>query len=190
MPSAADPTLRKFFLGLLQAVARAHGLALEDREDWEQQVWLRAAAAPPVSDPVSLLRALTLQEFRDLSTVHGAEHPVGLTPPRACGGSPEELALAGERDAELRAMVARLPARCPALLTALLAQPPYSYQELVEELGMPRGSIGPTRSRCLNCLRRSLGPDWHPGSLRPVVLPAVLPGAGPVTAPEPPRGDS
>ena len=76
-------------------------------------------------------------------------------------GEPEPLALAAERARELRAAVARLPSRCPALVTALLESPPFSYRELAEELAMPRGSIGPTRSRCLDCLRRLLSATWE-----------------------------
>ena len=161
-PTAADPALRDTFLGLLEALARAHGL---DPEDLEQRVWLRAAAGPLASQPGARLRALTLQEFhRTLD--EEAEYAASLRAAghRAAAGDgadgsaadPQLLALAAERAREVRAAVARLPSRCPALLTAMLESPPLSYRELAEELSMPRGSIGPTRSRCLDCLRRRL----------------------------------
>ena len=164
-PSAADPVLRGAFLGLLRALAAAHRL---DPEDLEQRVWLRAAAEPRVSLPEARLRALTVQEFRltqaeEAAYAHEAAYArEAVHLPGVRSGEPEPLALAAEQARELRAAVARLPSRCPALVTALLESPPFSYRELAEELSMPRGSIGPTRSRCLGCLRRLLLPG-HAG---------------------------
>ena len=187
-PTAADPFLRHTFLGLLGALADAHGL---EPDELEQRVWLRAAAEPRPSQPVARLRALTLQEFRRMRAEQADDEAyllrtdawpdawpdartgawpdvradAGTGAAVAAGsagmsGEPEALALAAERARELRAAVARLPSRCPALVTALLESPPFSYRELAEELAMPRGSIGPTRSRCLDCLRRLLSASW------------------------------
>lgn len=86
------------------------------------------------------------------------EIPAGLRLPRAAV-CPETRALTRERASQLRAAVARLPARCASLLTALLDDPAADYPTLAARLGIPRGSIGPTRSHCLSCLRRRLGPD-------------------------------
>lgn len=87
-----------------------------------------------------------------------AEIPAGLRLPRA-GVCPEARAIARERAAQLRAAIARLPTRCEALLGALLDDPTADYDTLAARVGMPRGSIGPTRSYCLACLRRRLNPD-------------------------------
>ncbi len=47
--------------------------------------------------------------------------------------------------------------RCRDLLRALyIADPPLAYQDVVEQLGIPIGSIGPTRARCLESLRAAL----------------------------------
>ncbi|TYC68424.1 sigma-70 family RNA polymerase sigma factor [Streptomyces sp. CB01881] len=70
--------------------------------------------------------------------------------------SAEDEAFAVLRRRLVREAVAALPGRCPQLVTALAEEPPPSYRELSERLGMPRGSIGPTRSRCLACLRALL----------------------------------
>jgi DNA-directed RNA polymerase specialized sigma24 family protein len=35
----------------------------------------------------------------------------------------------------------------------LMADPPVSYAEISDQLGVPVGSIGPTRGRCLDRLR-------------------------------------
>jgi len=62
-----------------------------------------------------------------------------------------------ERARVVRAAVTTLPPRDRALLGLLAADPPLSYDEIAAALDMPRGSIGPTRARCLDRLRRSLG---------------------------------
>jgi len=38
----------------------------------------------------------------------------------------------------------------------LASDPPYSYAEISAALGIPAGSIGPQRDRCLNRLRRAM----------------------------------
>jgi RNA polymerase sigma factor (sigma-70 family) len=53
--------------------------------------------------------------------------------------------------------LAQLSERCRDLLTALYyADPPLSYDEVTARLGIPFGSIGPTRARCLERLRKNL----------------------------------
>jgi len=48
---------------------------------------------------------------------------------------------------------AKLVKRCRELLVAAFRADRPDYDQLAERLGMPRGSIGPTRGRCLNKLR-------------------------------------
>jgi hypothetical protein len=67
----------------------------------------------------------------------------------------EEEVLLAERNALLRAALAELPEADQRLLALLLRDPPLSYAEIGEILGMPPGSIGPTRQRCLRRLSRS-----------------------------------
>jgi DNA-directed RNA polymerase specialized sigma24 family protein len=67
----------------------------------------------------------------------------------------DEEILMAERNAALRAAFAELPPRCQQLLSMLLSDPPRSYAEIHTELGIPVGSIGPQRARCLDRLRRS-----------------------------------
>jgi DNA-directed RNA polymerase specialized sigma24 family protein len=47
----------------------------------------------------------------------------------------------------------QLPRRWQRLMEMLMADPPASYAEISDELGLPVGSIGPTRGRCLARLR-------------------------------------
>ena len=65
----------------------------------------------------------------------------------------DERLLAEERAQTVRAALARLPWRWQRLLELLMTDPPVSYAEISDELGLPVGSIGPTRGRCLARLR-------------------------------------
>jgi RNA polymerase sigma factor (sigma-70 family) len=57
----------------------------------------------------------------------------------------------------LHSGLAQLGERCQRLLIALyLDSQEYGYREIAEMLGMPEGSIGPTRARCLAQLRQLL----------------------------------
>lgn len=64
--------------------------------------------------------------------------------------------LADERDQVVRDALSRLPRRWQRLLELLMADPPTPYADISDELGLPVGSIGPTRSRCLSRLREQL----------------------------------
>lgn len=59
------------------------------------------------------------------------------------------------KEAAGRALL-RLDEPCRELVALLIADPPLSYEEIGEILGRPVGSIGPTRSRCLERLRNYL----------------------------------
>lgn len=62
-----------------------------------------------------------------------------------------------EEGEEVRAAFARLDEGCREIITVLvLAEPPLSYDEASEMLGRPIGSLGPTRGRCLDKMRRLL----------------------------------
>jgi DNA-directed RNA polymerase specialized sigma24 family protein len=57
----------------------------------------------------------------------------------------------------VRMLVESLDERCAQLLTLLFYRPDSApYAEIAAKLGIPEGSIGPTRARCLQKLRRLL----------------------------------
>lgn len=64
-----------------------------------------------------------------------------------------ERLLADERAQSVREALTRLPLQWQRMLELLMADPPASYAEISDELGLPVGSIGPTRGRCLARLR-------------------------------------
>jgi RNA polymerase sigma factor (sigma-70 family) len=65
----------------------------------------------------------------------------------------DEALLAQEQAAVVRQAVTQLPQHWQRLMEMLMADPPASYAEISDELGVPVGSIGPTRGRCLARLR-------------------------------------
>lgn len=73
----------------------------------------------------------------------------------AFGHGPEadEGLLTEERAVAVRDAISRLPWRWQRLIELLMADPPASYAEISDQLGLPVGSIGPTRGRCLERLR-------------------------------------
>ena len=66
---------------------------------------------------------------------------------------PERALVDDELRVALRAALAGLSAACQDLLRLLTIDPPLSYADVGEALGLPHGSIGPTRQRCLERLR-------------------------------------
>lgn len=80
----------------------------------------------------------------------------GETIPEA-GRLPDERLEALEREQLLREVLAEASPECRRLTEALfLRMPPLPYEQVAQTLGLAKGSIGATRMRCLEKLRRSL----------------------------------
>ena len=72
-------------------------------------------------------------------------------------GGPDVAVARLEEEQRVREALSTLGERCRRLLAALyFQQGDVAYDEIAERLGIPRGSIGPTRQRCLEGLRREL----------------------------------
>src|SRR5262245_33394248 len=71
----------------------------------------------------------------------------------SCQPDVDERLLADERAEAVRAALSCLPWRWQRLLELLMSDPPASYLEISAQLGLPVGSIGPTRGRCIERLR-------------------------------------
>jgi RNA polymerase sigma factor (sigma-70 family) len=70
---------------------------------------------------------------------------------------PDERLLRLEEQHKVRTGLAALDERCRTLLTLLFYRPdPAPYAVVATTLGIPEGSIGPMRGRCLRKLRRIL----------------------------------
>ncbi|MFO0932320.1 MAG: sigma-70 family RNA polymerase sigma factor [Planctomycetota bacterium] len=87
-----------------------------------------------------------------------ADRDASVARPEAdTGGGPDDTVAQLEEEQRVREALATLGERCRRLLAALYFQPGEGgYDEIAERLGIPRGSIGPTRQRCLEGLRREL----------------------------------
>jgi RNA polymerase sigma factor (sigma-70 family) len=67
----------------------------------------------------------------------------------------EQALLDLERRHTLQVALEQLDERCRRLLEAMfLSEEPPAYSEIARKIGMPEGSIGPTRARCLAKLRK------------------------------------
>lgn len=142
-----------------EASAEAHASGAEPG-DLEQAVWLRLLehldADGPPADPQGWLRRAVRSEARRTRRTTSLERPYEDEPVDDRDHGPEQLALTAARRRALHAAVRRLPGRCPRLLAALLSPQDLTYREIAGELGISQGSLGPERSRCLECLRRLL----------------------------------
>lgn len=125
----------------------------------------------------------------------GGHEAAAARPDVAAGRAPDEAVGALEEEQALREALAALGERCRELLSLLYFQPvDASYDEIARRLGVPRGSLGPTRQRCLESLRQDLEARGVAGRVSDPsppasagVNPAVSAGARrPRARPEPP----
>ena len=148
---------------LIWSICRRHRLGRADADDVGQSVWLRLLdQLDRVREPAALpgwLSTTTRREcLRVLSAAQGPHATiyaldVESLPDQRTGTADQEL-LAAERHAALRAAFTQLPPNGQQLLALLTADPPTPYADISAQLGIPVGSIGPTRSRYLDKIRR------------------------------------
>ncbi|MFG2192266.1 sigma-70 family RNA polymerase sigma factor [Streptomyces sp. NPDC048639] len=115
-----------------------------------------AAGSPDVGRDAWLPGGAALPDGGDAHGEEGEGEDAGEGAIGDPGAAVEERVLAAETRRAVHAAVARLPGRCPRLLTAMLSSKDPTYREVAGELGISQGSLGPVRSRCLGCLRRML----------------------------------
>ena len=151
------------FTGFVLAVARAHRLNDHDAADVAQTTWLRVVEhLDRIHDPDRIGGWIATTARREcLRVLRTAARQVPVedeTLERQPDETPIDARLvSAERDAAVTRAFNRLPARDQALLRLLAAEPAPTYEEIGAALEMPVGSIGPTRGRCLERLRRELG---------------------------------
>jgi len=135
---------------LLWSVARSFRLDAADANDVVQTTWLRLLEhLDRIEDPSRLIGWLVTTARREAMRVlrrSGRERPVIEAPPV------DSALLQDERNRALWEAFARLTEKCRQLLRVAVTHP-QAYDEISEALGMPIGSIGPTRRRCLTQLR-------------------------------------
>jgi len=148
---------------LVWHVARSVGLDRFSAEDVVQTVWLALLSnLNQVAEPKALARWLITTTRREAQRVRGkATTHVPLSEELAermdnAAPHPEAEALRTDRDRRLWRVFADLSQRCQELLRLTVLDGRADYRVVAESMRMPRGSIGPTRGRCLNALRELL----------------------------------
>lgn len=153
------------YLGMVHAICRGWHLGSDDAADVNQIVWLRLVEhLDRIRTPAAVGGWIAATTRNECLRVVRAAGRVVLTGEDgdfdvvdARDPGVEAGVLVYERDRALVAAFDRLGDRCQRLLRLMAADPPPSYDEIAAALDMPVGSIGPTRGRCLEQLRRLLG---------------------------------
>lgn len=157
---------------LLWHTVRAQRVGHDQAEDVVQTTWLRLVHhADSIHDPRAVLAWLIVTAKREswrvvkdarraqpLPDADGADD----VPDTSMDG-PESAALASVEGRVLWRHIASLSERCKSLLRVVAFSDRPDYAAVAQALGMPVGSIGPTRGRCLAKLRLLLDTDPHWG---------------------------
>ncbi|MFI6482286.1 RNA polymerase sigma factor [Nonomuraea sp. NPDC050663] len=134
------------------AAARSCGLGDSDAADAVQGAWLRLLEnLEHIREPQALGAWLATTARREALQIIRRE-PIAvpeLHPPFE--SDPESAFLEADSVRLLWQLVTRLPEPCRTLLVLISSE--VGYQQVAVRMGMPLGSIGPTRGRCLRKLR-------------------------------------
>lgn len=148
---------------VLWHVVRAYRLPPDAAEDVVQTAWLALVRRrTTIMDPAAVGGWLTTTARREAWRVAKAGQsavPVEdevLASRLPADRSAEATAVEADTRARLWAVIDALPERCQRLLRVVAFERRPDYQSLASDLGMPIGSIGPTRGRCLAKLRVAL----------------------------------
>ena len=151
---------------ILWHTVRAQRLDRDSAEDVVQTTWLALVRnTDSIADPQAVLAWLIVTARRESWRVAKRtdrvepkdfeDHDV-VAPSREL---PEERVLQSDSETRLWQHIAQLPERCQALLRVIAFSDRPDYAAVAKALGMPVGSIGPTRGRCLAKLRNLLDTD-------------------------------
>jgi RNA polymerase sigma factor (sigma-70 family) len=165
--SAAWAQLVERFQALVWSSIYRIGLRNEDAEDTFQKVFLilyknldridSARALPKWLSTTAVREAIRLQrQNRDKATtaldaIENLDEMLASEDVLI-----EDVAIAAAESDAIRKVISRLPGKCPELLSMLYSEDQNSYEDVRTHLGIPPGSIGPTRSRCIERLRQAL----------------------------------
>jgi RNA polymerase sigma factor (sigma-70 family) len=147
---------------LIWSLCRRYRLDTADTADVGQNVWLLLVTQlGKIRDPAALpgwLATTTRRECaRVLNNAHARQaasrEPDAENIPDGQAEAIEHELLAAGRHAALREAFTHLPPRDQQLIALLTEDPPVPYAEISARLGIPVGSIGPNRRRCLDKLR-------------------------------------
>jgi RNA polymerase sigma factor (sigma-70 family) len=168
---AAWDTLVARYQPMIRTIARSHRLNGADVDDVCQTVWLQLFKnIDTILEPRAIAgwlattarhTALAVIKNRDRTipvdavVLQSREAPSWSRESGRQAVAPDEDLLHADQRAALRASVKALSTRQLAVLGMLAADPPVPYVEISRRLGVPIGSIGPTRARSIQRLRQS-----------------------------------
>jgi RNA polymerase sigma factor (sigma-70 family) len=147
---------------LIWSLCRRYRLDAADADRVGQRVWLLLVNhVDTIRDPAALpgwLATTTRRECkRVLNTAqkpYAARHELDAENiPDGQAKTIEQGLLVAERHAALREAFTHLSPHDQQLIALLIEDPPVPYDEISTRLGIPVGSIGPNRRRCLEKLR-------------------------------------
>ena len=157
---------------ILWHTARAQRLDQASAEDVIQTAWIRLVEhTEAIQHPQAVLAWLITTVRREAWRLQRREGRAIVTdevpepteaPPAAAELDPAITAVLREGERTLWRHINTLSERCQALLRIIAFVDRPDYGEVSQALGMPVGSIGPTRGRCLAKLRAALvaDPTW------------------------------
>ncbi len=151
------------YLPLVRHITRRFRLSDREAEDVSQTIWLRLVEKidtirEPRALPGWIVTTTRNESLRVLRVRRNAGDPVDPASYGALdlghdGVGVDEALLRVERQQAVLDGLAELPPAQSRLLQLLVADPPFSYEEIGRMMNMPVGSIGPTRARALAKLR-------------------------------------
>jgi RNA polymerase sigma factor (sigma-70 family) len=149
------------FSQMVWSIARGFRLDDATAKDVTQTVWLRLVEnLDRITDPERLPGWLATTCRREALRVKGVrermiptefEYDIADEKP-----SLEAMLVEDEQARAVLVAFEGLNEDCRQLLSLLCADPPLSYEEIAEIVGRPIGSLGPTRSRCLERLKAAM----------------------------------
>ncbi|WP_053226379.1 RNA polymerase sigma factor [Solirubrobacter soli] len=148
----------KRFDGSIRMIARRHGLCEADRDEVAQRTWVafsRHVGQLETHPALGGWLALTArrESLRVLAAARREPLVADLPEPSVPDTAHEHVEREELRHA-LRSAIARAPEHERRVMDLLVSEPSLSYAEISATLGIPVGSIGPIRGRCIARLRR------------------------------------
>ncbi len=154
------------YVALLWAIALRHGLNESDAGDVVQTTWLRLLEhIDDVRDPARVGSWLATTAQRESLRIVAHRRRIILNDddavfdgPDRLGAPVDEALIANEQAVAARQALDSLPPTWRSLVELLTQDPRPTYEEIGADLGLPIGSIGPTRGRCARRLRAIVDP--------------------------------
>ena len=149
------------FSDMVWSVARSFRLDEATAKDVSQTVWLKLIEnLDKIADPERLpgwlattcrREALRVSKARERMIPTEFEYDVADESP-----SFDEMLIDDEEQRTVSRAFRTLDETCRQLLRLMTIEPALSYEEMAEVTGRPIGSLGPTRSRCLDKLKQAI----------------------------------